>query len=240
MWLVVASGAAAAVWLVLSEEAKPANAVALAALGWSPAALRAGSWIASFGVAVAVFVGTAAGGSGSLAVQATVAVAIWLPIAVPRLIRALLMAAYRNGRDMALMLWLRRIRLYAASGRPIGDAALEAAERVSAPAFAPVATSVNLALAAGRDPLAAAEEHFAGSPAETLVSTLVEAERSGGAAQDVIDRLIAQAVQSIEDRRRGQIEQLARSVANASTLVAVVAGLVVMAAMLAALPQAGI
>ena len=240
VWLVVLSGLGASLRLVLTDARKPADTVALAALGWPPSVLRGFSWMLSAAVAALVFAAAWALGSPVAGMQATIAAGLWLPVLVPWALRRLLLASYRLGRDMALMLWLRRIRLYAAAGRPINDAALEAAERVSSPAFAPVATSINLALASGRDPLAAAEAHFVGSPAETLVSTLISAERSGGAAQDLIDRLIAQAVQSLEDGRRTRIEQLGRAVANTSTLVAVVAGFVVIVATLASLPQAGL
>ena len=83
----------------------------------------------------------------------------------PVVLRGAILAGYRARRDGALLEWLRRIRLYCAAGRPINDAALAAAERVESPAFAPAATSINLALAAGRDPLSAAAPHFAGSAA---------------------------------------------------------------------------
>lgn len=240
VWIIVLCGLGAALRLVLTEARKPADTVALAALGWPPSMLRAAAWMVGVTVAGSVFAAATAMWSPAVGMHAVIAVGLWLPVLVPWALRRMLLANYRQGRDMALMVWLRRIRLYAAAGRPINDAALEAAERVTSPAFAPVATSINLALASGRDPLAAAEAHFVGSPAETLVSTLISAERSGGAAQDLIDRLIAQAVQALEDRRRTRIEQLGRAVANTSTLVAVAAGLVVIVATLASLPQTGL
>ena len=120
-----------------------------------------------------------------------------------------------------------------AAGRPINDAAVEAAERVEESAFAPAATSISLALAAGRDPLTAASEHFSGSPAETLVGTLAAAERGGAAAASLIDRLIAQAVQALEEDRRVRIEALGRSVAGTVTLAALAASAVVVIALLA-------
>ena len=92
-----------------------------------------------------------------------------------------------------------------------------------------------MALAAGHDPLSAAEAHFAGSPAETVVGTLAAAERGGAAATGLIDRLIAQAVQALEDNRRVRIEALGRSVAGTGTLVAVTASAVVVVALLASI-----
>ena len=159
----------------------------------------------------------------------------WVPAAAAPLLRGVVLSGFRARRDAALLEWLRRIRLYVAAGRPISDAAVEAAERVEAPAFAPAATSINLALASGRDPLGAALAHFAGSAAETLVGTLAAAERGGAAATGLIDRLISQAVTALEDQRRIRIEALGRSVAGTGTLVAVTASAVVVIALLASI-----
>ncbi len=235
IWIAVASGAGAALRLVLTTAPAPANTVELAAAGWPPARLRAASVVAtSLVVGVIATAGTLAAGvwTGALAAAA---VALWVPVATVPLLRGMVLAGYRARRDAALLEWLRRIRLFVAAGRPINDAAVEAAERVEAPAFAPAATSINLALAAGRDPLSAASAHFTGSAAETLVSTLAEAERGGAAATGLIDRLIAQAVQALEDHRRIRIEALGRSVAGTGTLVAVTASAVVIVALLASI-----
>lgn len=233
MWLAVASGTAAALRLVLTAAPEPANTVELAAVGWPPARLRAATVVATAAAAVVSFaVGTAAAGARAGALAA-VAVVLWAPVATSVTLRGIVLAGYRSRRDAALLEWLSRIRLYAAVGRPINDAAVEAAERVESPAFAPAATSINLALAAGRDPLAATASHFAGSPAETLVATLVTAERGGAAATDLIDRLIGQAVQALEDQRRVRIEGLGRAVATTTTLAALTASAVVVLALLA-------
>lgn len=231
-WLVVLAGAAAAVRLALTETPRPANTVELAAAGWPPRTLR----IADAMVTVAL-VGTTLGVLAALidvrrGVLAAIAVALWAPVAARPLLRQMVLAGFRTRRDEALLEWLRRIRLYCAAGRPINDAALEAAERVESPAFAPAATSINLALASGQDPLGAAAAHFVGSAAETLVATLAEAERGGAAATDLIDRLIAQAVLALEDQRRIRIEQLGRAVGNTATLAAVVTSAVVVLALI--------
>ena len=235
IWLTVASGTAAALRLVLTAAPGPANTVELAAAGWPPARLRAASAVATLLVTGAIVtVGALVAGirTGALAAAAT---ALWVPVATAPVLRGIVLAGYRARRDAALLEWLRRIRLFVAAGRPINDAAVEAAERVEAPAFAPVATSINLALASGRDPLSAASAHFAGSAAETLVSTLAAAERGGAAATGLIDRLIAQAVQALEDHRRVRIEALGRSVAGTGTLAAVTASAVVVIALLASI-----
>ena len=233
IWLAAVFGAGAALRLVLCDAPRRANTVELAAAGWPPHRLRVASVVVtSLAAGVIVVVGTILVGyrSGALA---AVAVSVWVPVVASPLLRRMVLSGYRARRDAALLEWLRRIRLYAAAGRPINDAAVEAAERVEAPAFAPAATSINLALASGVDPLSAASAHFAGSPAETLVGTLAAAERGGAAASGLIDRLIAQAVSALEDQRRVRIEALGRSVAGTGTLAAITASAVLVIALLA-------
>ena len=233
IWLIGLVGASAAVRLLLAAAPEPANTVELAAAGWPPARLRTASVVVASMVVVVILVfGTLVSGVRA-GVLLAAAAAPWLLVAAAPLLRAGVLAGYRARRDAALLEWLRRIRLYVAAGRPINDAAVEAAERVEEPAFAPAATSISPALAAGRDPLTAASEHFAGSPAETLVGTLAAAERGGAAASSLIDRLIAQAVQALEEDRRVRIEALGRSVAGTVTLAALAASAVVVIALLA-------
>lgn len=233
MWLAVLSGTASALRLVLTGAARPAHTVELAAAGWAPATLRraTAALTAAAGVSVAAAVATFSSLSGGA--LTAVAVCIWVPVYGPPVLRAAVLSPYRVRRDAALLDWLRRIRLYVAAGRPINDAAVEAAEGVTDAAFAPAATSINLALASGNDPLTAAAPHFAGSNAETLVATLAEAERGGAAASELIDKLVSQAVSALEDGRRVRIESVGRSVATAATLTVVIASVVVIVALLA-------
>ena len=235
IWITAVSGAAAALRLVLAAAPRRVNTVELAAAGWPPHRLRAASVVATSVVAALVLsAGTLLAGyrSGALA---AVALSLWVPVAASPSLRGMVLTGYRARRDAALLEWLRRIRLYVAAGRPINDAAVEAAERVESPAFAPAATSINLALASGVDPLSAASGHFVGSPAETLVGTLAAAERGGAAATGLIDRLIAQAVNALEDHRRVRIEALGRSVAGTGTLAAITASAIVVIALLASI-----
>ena len=233
IWLTVVSGTAAAVRLVLTAVPRPANTVELAAVGWPPARLRATTAAATLAVSGLVLIAGAALAGGRAGALAAVAAALWTPVAAAPLLRSLVLAGYRSQRDAALLEWLRRTRLYCAAGRPINDAAVGAAERVAAPAFAPAATAINLALAGGREPLPAAASHFAGSPAETLVATLAAADQGGAGATDLIDRLISQAVKALEDDRRVRIEALGRAVTGTATLAAVTASAVVVLALLA-------
>ena len=235
IWLTVVSGAGAALRLVLTAAPEPANTVELTAAGWPPARLRAAAVVSTALAAAAIVAAGVLVSDVRTGALAAAAAALWVPVAAVPLTRRIVLSGYRANRDAALLEWLRRIRLYVAAGRPINDAAVEAAERVEAPAFAPTATSINLALASGQDPLTAASAHFAGSAAETLVGTLAAAERGGAAATGLIDRLIAQAVQALEDQRRVRIEALGRSVAGTGTLVAVAASAVVVVALLASI-----
>lgn len=233
MWLTVVSGTAAALRLALTSAPGPVHTVELAAAGWSPATLRRATAVLTAVLGVAAGAGGAAFTSASGGGFAAVAVSVWVPVFGPPLLRGAVLSPYRVRRDAALLEWLRRIRLYVAAGRPINDAAVEAAERVETDAFAPAAASINLALSSGSDPLSAAAPHFAGSSAETLVATLAEAEKGGAAAADLIDRLVTQAVNALEDGRRVRIEGVGRSIPTAATLISVVGSVVVVVALLA-------
>ena len=233
IWLTVASGTAAALRLALTAAPQPANTVELAAVGWPPARLRAATAAVVVALSGLILIAGAALASFRTGLLAAGAAGLWAPAATTPLLRGLVLAGYRSQRDAALLEWLRRTRLYCAAGRPINDAAMVAAERVEAPAFAPAATAINLALAAGRAPLTAAAPHFAGSVAETLVATLAAADQGGAGATDLIDRLISQAVKALEDDRRVRIEALGRAVTSTATLAAVTAGAVIVLALLA-------
>ena len=233
MWLTVVSGTAAALRLTLTTVARPVHTVELAAAGWSPATLRRATVALTAALAVAVGSAAAAFTSTNGGGFAAVAVSIWVPVFGPPVLRSAVLSPYRVRRDAALLDWLGRIRLYVAAGRPINDAAVEAAERVVSDAFGPAAASINQALSSGGDPLTAAAPHFAGSSAETLVATLAEAEKGGAAATDLIDRLVTQAVNALEDGRRVRIEGVGRSIPTAATLISVVASVVVVVALLA-------
>ncbi|MCY3642177.1 MAG: hypothetical protein OXG41_01240 [Acidimicrobiaceae bacterium] len=233
MWATVVSGTAAALRLALTPAPRPVHTVELSAAGWSPAALRRITAALTVVLGVAVGAAVAAFTTANSGGFAAVAVSVWVPVFGPVLVRGAVLSPFRVRRDAALLDWLRRIRLYVAAGRPINNAAVEAAERVVSSAFAPAAASINLALSAGSDPLTAAAPHFAGSSAETLVATLAEAEKGGAAAADLIDRLVTQAVNALEDGRRVRIEDVGRSIPTAATLISVVASVVVIVALLA-------
>ena len=156
MWLAVLSGTAAALRLALTAAPRPVHTVELAAAGWAPATLRRATIALTVGLGVAAAAAASTFTSAGGGFLAAVAVCMWVPVFGLPLLRAAVLSPYRVRRDAALLDWLRRTRLYVAAGRPINDAAVEAAERVEADAFAPAAASINLALASGNDPLTAA------------------------------------------------------------------------------------
>ena len=233
IWLTVVSGTAAALRLALTDAPQPTGTVEWPQVRMAPR----GCELATAAAAVAV-TGPGTHVAGGRCGRR--------PSGPPAAVRRRAWARWRRLRCCEPSSWQAPIpagrgaagvapptRLYCAAGRPINDAAVAAAERVRTPAFAPAATAINLALAAGRDPLTAAVGHFAGSTAETLVATLAAADRGGAGATDLIDRLIAQAVKSLEDARRVRIEALGRAVSGTATLAAVTASAVVVLALLA-------
>lgn len=229
IWLAAGSAATAAATLVLLDPKPPVARVELAAVGWSSARIAALSLITAAALtAMVLLAGTAAAGV-RVGAAAALAVAVWTPHVMPKLIRAALQTGYRSQRDRALIGWLRRIRLLVAAGRPINAAAVEAAARISDPAFSPCAEAIAAALSTGRDPMVAASRYVAGSPAEILFGTLISAEAGGAAAISLIDRLLAQAAAALEADCRDRIDRLGRSNNTTASVIAALAGVVLMA-----------
>ena len=242
MWLMASVGACAAIGLLASSERRRRNRRRLTALGWSPARLAS---LTSIVAVCTIGVGLVAAGrlSGSEGVPPTAALA-WSLLAavvtawaVPGLMASAVLAGHRRRADGAVLLWLRRIRLFVAAGHPISVAVLDAAERVSDPAFAPAAGAVNAAVLGGRDPLAAVAAQLGDSPTASLLRTVDAAERSGAAASELLDRVLERVVRAMDDRRRESIDRLARSVGASASLLAVVASAVVMVTVVMTLPS---
>ncbi|WP_419915240.1 type II secretion system F family protein [Candidatus Poriferisodalis sp.] len=242
MWLMAGTGACAAIHLLASSERRRRDRRRLSALGWSPARLTSLTVIVAvctIGVGV-VAAGRLSGSEGSSPTTAlawsllAAVVAAW---AVPGLMAGAVLAGHRHRVDGAVLLWLRRIRLFVAAGHPISVAVLDAAERVTDPAFAPAAGAVNAAVLGGRDPLAAVAAQLADSPTASLLRTVDAAERSGAAASQLLDRVLDRVVRAMDDRRRESIDRLGRSVGAAASLLAVVASAVVMVTVVMTLPS---
>lgn len=161
---------------------------------------------------------------------------VLVPTLLPRVLRAVVGARYVRRRDAATLLWLRRIRLLVAGGKPTNAAVLEAAEHVVDPAFRPMAGAINLAVATGRDPLAAAAIKLRGSATAALVGTVDAAERSGAAASELIDQVLARALRALDAQHRERIDQLARLGATTASLNAILAGTVVVLMVVTTLP----
>ena len=242
LWAMAGTGAAAALSSLSMSERKRRNRRQLAALGWSTARLTmitAAVAVAAIGVGFVAGARLPAQGASSpeSALAWSLLVAVVASWAVPAVIVGAVLSGHRRRLDGAVLLWLRRIRLFVAAGRPISVAVLDAAERVTDPAFAPAAGAVNAAVIGGRDPLAAVATQLADSPTASLLRTVDAAERSGAAASQLLDRVLDRVVRAIDDRRREAIDRLGRSVGASASLLAVVASAVVMVTVVMTLPS---
>ena len=241
LWAIAAMGTFAAIHVLIAGEQRRRARRQLAALGWNPPRLAMLTMaVAVNTVGIGLVVGSRMAGGAAAPTRGVVAwtllaavVAAW---AVPGLMASAVLSGQRRRLDGAVLLWLRRIRLFVAAGRPISVAVLDAAERVADPAFAPAAGAVNAAVIGGRDPLGAVAAQLADSPTASLLRTVDAAERSGAAASELLDRVLDRVVRAIDDRRREQIDRLGRSVGASASLLAVVASAVVMVTVVMTLP----
>lgn len=236
VWLLAGSGALAAVSLLLRPPRPETRLEELAAAGWSPTGVTAAAWVASVIATVPASVGAAAVVGADAGMVVGVVGLVWLPRLAPALLKAVILAGYRHRRDLVALAWLRRIRLLAAAGRQIDEAAVTAAAEITDPGFDTAKSEINRALSAGRDPLAAIAAQLAGSPAETLVTTLAEAKRSGASATELIDGLLDRSVRSLEAARRARFTALGRSVMVTSNLITVVVSVMILAGVMLTLP----
>ncbi|MYI26595.1 MAG: type II secretion system F family protein [Acidimicrobiales bacterium] len=241
-WSLTAVGVTAAFGLLADGERRRRNRRHLTALGWTAprlAVLAMVIAVSAFGIAFVASTrfSDAAAASPALALAWSLLTAVAVAWAVPGLVATSTLAGNRRRLDDAVLLWLRRIRLFVAAGHPISVAVLDAAERVSDPAFAPAAGAVNAAVLGGRDPLAAVAAQLADSPTASLLRTVDAAERSGAAASQLLDRVLDRVVRAMDDRRRESIDRLGRSVGASASLLAVVASAVVMVTIVMTLPS---
>ena len=168
----------------------------------------------------------------ALGLAAAALLGAWLPRLAPAAVRSLAASAYRRERDQKLLEWMRKLRLLTAAGQPINAAAVNAALTVTGRAFTVAQGAIGAALDAGRDPLPAVSAAIAGSPAEPLLASVVAAERAGAASSNLLDKSLSRSVRTLESERRLAIDQLSRAIGTTVTLVAAIAGLVVMAAVI--------
>lgn len=234
MMLLVGSSGVVAVAVLLLAPPKTGSSAALqaAAMGWPPNQISAAGWILAV-------TGATAGGLAGLAMfgwaeglALAIVAGTWLPRLVPAAIRAFAAAAYRSERDQKMLEWMRKLRLLTSAGQPINAAAVNAALSVSGRAFTVAQGAIGAALDAGRDPLPAVSSAITGSPAEPLLASVVAAERAGAASSDLLDKSLSRSVRTLESERRLAIDQLSRAIGTTVTLVAAIAGLVVMAAVI--------
>ena len=241
-WILVGMGAVAAVGLAAGSERRRRNRRRLAALGWTTPRLAVLATVVAVSAVGIAFVASSrfsaeAAASPALALAWSLLAAVAVAWAVPGLVASSTLSSNRQRLDGAVLLWLRRIRLFVAAGHPISVAVLDAAERVSDPAFAPAAGAVNAAVLGGRDPLSAVAAQLADSPTASLLRTVDAAERSGAAASQLLDRVLDRVVRAMDDRRRESIDRLGRSVGASASLLAVVASAVVMVTIVMTLPS---
>ena len=234
MMLLVGSSGVVAVAVLLLAPPKTGSSAALqaAAMGWPPNQISAAGWILTV-------TGATAGGLAGLAMfgwaeglALAIVAGTWLPRLVPAAIRAFAAAAYRSERDQKMLEWMRKLRLLTSAGQPINAAAVNAALTVSGRAFTLAQGAIGAALDAGRDPVPAVSSAITGSPAEPLLASVVAAERAGAASSDLLDKSLSRSVRTLESERRLAIDQLSRAIGTTVTLVAAIAGLVVMAAVI--------
>lgn len=242
LWALSGGAAATAIRLLAPRERSRRNRRDLAALGWHPARVLGVTAALTAAAVVAVGVLTPRIGSPGNAdplagLHWALLVAVMVPVAMPRAVASVVLAGNRRQLDGAVLLWLRRIRLFVASGRPINAAVLDAAERVTDPAFAPAAGAINAAVIGGRDPLAAVARQLHDSPTAALLATVDAAERSGAAASQLLDRVLDRVVRAIDDRRREAIDRLGRTIGAAASGLAVLASAVVMITIVMTLPS---
>lgn len=233
IYLTGLSGVAAVAVLLLSPPKTGSRAaVQAAAMGWPPNQISTVGWaLAIAGAAAGALAGLAASGwAGGLAIA--VVVGTWLSWLVPAAVRACAAAAYRSELEQKMLEWMRKLRLLTSAGQPINAAAVNAALTVSGRAFAVAQGAIGAALDAGRDPLPAVSSAITGSPAEPLLASVVAAERAGAASSDLLDKSLSRSVRTLESERRLAIDQLSRAIGTTVTLVAAIAGLVVMAAVI--------
>ena len=241
-WTLAGVGTTAALGLIAGGERSRRNRRRLAALGWTAPRLAVLAVVVAVSTVGIAFVASIrfsadAAASPALALAWSSLVAIAVAWAVPGLVASSALSGNRRRLDDAVLVWLRRIRLFVTAGHPISVAVLDAAERVSDPAFAPAAGAVNAAVLGGRDPLAAVASQLADSPTASLLRTVEAAERSGAAASQLLDRVLDRVVRAMDDRRRESIDRLGRSVGASASLLAVVASAVVMVTIVMTLPS---
>ena len=241
-WALAGLAGAAALGLVADGERRRRNRRRLAALGWTtPRLAILAVVVAVSAVGIALVVSTRfseqASASPALALAWSLLTAVAAAWAAPSLVASAALSGNRRRLDGAVLLWLRRIRLFVAAGHPISVAVLDAAERISDPAFAPAAGAVNAAVLGGRDPLAAVAAQLGDSPTASLLRTVDAAERSGAAASQLLDRVLDRVVRALDDGRREAIDRLGRSVGASGSLLAVVASAVVMVTVVTTLPS---
>ena len=219
IWAAVAALTGLAVVLVMTEPANYHDAEDLAAAGWSQSSVTLLSWGIATVVGFVAFAGTAIFIDTRPSPAVGLAAAAWVPMMLPPRLRRSILASHNRRQSSALHSWLRRVRLYTASGLPMRDAAVEAAHQTTERAFTPVASAIAVALEGGRDPLTAAATRVRGSAAETLLGTVDTVDRSGAAGADLIDHVVDRAIAVYAGEGAERTDRLGRALGALGSIV---------------------
>ena len=219
IWLAAALLIALAVVMVVGNPAEYHDAEDLAAAGWNSTKVTAAAWAAAVVIALFMYAAAAVTTGSRAAPALGLAIGAWAPVWIPARIRGLVLRAHSLSQSSALHAWLRRVRLYAAVGLPMREAAVEAAHQTTERAFTPVASAIALALEAGRDPLTAAAQRVRGAAAETLLGTVDTVERTGAAATDLIDHVMDRAIAVYAADGAERTDRIGRATETLGTII---------------------
>ena len=188
-----------------------------------------------FMIVIAALAGATLGWKTGIAL--TWAIGVWMPLALPNIIRNSNLNTGRIRREQSILSWMQRIRIYTAAGLPLAAAAVQAAEQVKDKQFRYVANNIREALLSGNDPLHAASRACAGSSAETLLNTITTMDQTGAASQTVIDKIIDRSITILNAKRAAQTEKIARGIQTATTLIALLVAALMLLAIMQTLPS---
>ena len=243
LWAAAALGASAAVHVLVAGEKRRRTRRRLAAVGWSPPRLAMLTVIVAVAtIGIGLVVGNRMAGGGAVPSRSVLA---WVAARGPSwrrgrsrgLMASAVLSGQRRRLDGAVLLWLRRIRLFVGSRTAHQRGRARCRRACRRPRLR---TGGGRRQRRGhRRPRPARRRRgpvvrFANGVACCAPST----QRSDQAPPhpQLLDRVLDRVVRAIDDRRREQIDRLGRSVGASASLLAVVASAVVMVTVVMTLP----
>ena len=236
-YMMAASAAAAAIANIFRPGRSHPHRAELTAAGLNDARVRtlALTLTGVFMIVIAALSGATLGWKTGITLTWTIGV--WMPLALPNIIRNSNLNAGRVRREQSILSWMQRIRIYTAAGLPLAAAAVQAAEQVKDKQFRYVANNIREALISGNDPLQAATRASAGSSAETLLNTIATIDKTGAASQTIIDKIIDRSITILNSKRTTQTEKIARETQTTTTLIALLVAALMLLAIVRTLPS---